>query len=91
MIREFGLAVVRAYTAHVQDNAEEAVRGVIDALKDGSFRVETDNGAVIQVAVRVDRERRCAAIDFAGTSAQLHNNFNAPSSIAIAAVLFRLS
>lgn len=88
VISQFGLDVVRAYTGFVQDNAEQAVRGVIDALKDGSFRVEMDNGAHIQVSVRVDRERRNAVIDFTGTSAQQRNNFNAPASISLAAVLF---
>jgi 5-oxoprolinase (ATP-hydrolysing) len=88
MIDDFGPVAVRAYTRHVQDNAEEAVRRVIGALKDGKFRLETDSGAVIQVAVRVDPARRAAVIDFAGTSPQVPNNFNAPSSICVAAVLF---
>jgi 5-oxoprolinase (ATP-hydrolysing) len=88
MIDAFGLEVVRAYTRHVQDNAEEAVRRVIGALTNGEFRLETDSGALIQVAVRVDQARRTAVIDFTGTSPQVPNNFNAPSSICVAAVLF---
>lgn len=88
MMAEFGAGVVRAYTQHVQDNAEEAVRRVMGALKDGAFRLETDSGAVISVSVRVDHPRRSAVIDFTGTSAQLTNNFNAPSSVCVAAVLF---
>jgi 5-oxoprolinase (ATP-hydrolysing) len=43
---------------------------------------------VIKVAIRVDRQRRSAQIDFTGTSAQLESNFNAPSSVAKAAVLY---
>jgi 5-oxoprolinase (ATP-hydrolysing) len=74
--------------AHVQDNAEEAVRRVITALKDGEFSLPLDNGACIEVSVRVDRERRSACIDFSGTSAQLPNNFNGPKSITMAAVLY---
>jgi 5-oxoprolinase (ATP-hydrolysing) len=73
---------------HVQDNAEEAVRRVITALKDGHYDYELDNGARIKVAVRVDVATRSAEIDFTGTSGQLPNNFNAPSSVCIAAVLF---
>jgi 5-oxoprolinase (ATP-hydrolysing) len=88
MIEEFGIDVVRAYAQHVQDNAEEAVRAVISSLKEGSFRLETDGGAVIQVSVRVDHVERSAVIDFTGTSAQVPNNFNAPASITVAAVLF---
>ncbi|WP_250403492.1 hydantoinase B/oxoprolinase family protein [Streptomyces cellostaticus] len=88
MIEEFGLDVVQAYMRHVQDNAEEAVRRVIDALDDGEYAYETDSGAVIRVRVRVDRAERGATIDFTGTSAQLATNFNAPSSVVDAAVLY---
>ncbi|MEU2065037.1 hydantoinase B/oxoprolinase family protein [Streptomyces sp. NPDC013455] len=88
MIEEFGLDVVQAYMRHVQDNAEEAVRRVIDALDDGEYAYETDSGAVIRVRVRVDRTERRAAIDFTGTSAQLTTNFNAPSAVVDAAVLY---
>ncbi len=89
IVDDFGLAVVQAYMRHVQDNAEEAVRRVIDRLNDGAHEVELDNGARIRVAVRVDAAARSATIDFAGTSAQqLDNNFNAPRAVSIAAVLY---
>jgi 5-oxoprolinase (ATP-hydrolysing) len=88
MVNHFGLDVVRAYMGHVQDNAEESVRRVISVLRDGSYRYELDSGAVVQVAVRVNRDDRTAEIDFTGTSAQLDSNFNAPSSVAMAAVLY---
>ncbi|MER5516209.1 hydantoinase B/oxoprolinase family protein [Streptomyces sp. NPDC002763] len=88
MIEEFGLDVVQAYMRHVQDNAEEAVRRVIDALDDGEYAYETDSGAVIRVRVRVDRDNRRATIDFTGTSAQLDTNFNAPFAVVNAAVLY---
>ncbi len=88
MIDHFGLDVVLAYMRHVQDNAEEAVRRVIDALDDGAYRYEMDSGAVIEVRIRVDRGARSATIDFTGTSPQLDTNFNAPSSVATAAVLY---
>lgn len=88
MIENFGLDVVQAYMKHVQDNAEEAVRRVIDALDDGEYAYETDSGAVIHVQVRVDRENRSATVDFTGTSAQLATNFNAPFAVVNAAVLY---
>ncbi|MFL4946857.1 hydantoinase B/oxoprolinase family protein [Streptomyces sp. MMS24-I31] len=88
MIEDFGLDVVQAYMRHVQDNAEEAVRRVIDALQDGEYAYETDSGAVIRVRVRVDREHRSATIDFTGTSPQLATNFNAPFAVVNAAVLY---
>jgi 5-oxoprolinase (ATP-hydrolysing) len=90
MAEHFGLDVVHAYMGHVQDNAEQAVRRVIGALRDGRYRYEMDGGSVISVAVRVDAAARRAEIDFTGTSAQLPGNFNAPSSVAMAAVLYVL-
>ena len=88
MVAQFGLEVVQAYMRHVQDNAEESVRRVITALKDGHFTLPLDNGARITVAIRVDRAGRSAVIDFTGTSAQLANNFNAPKAVCMAAVLY---
>ena len=88
MVTQFGLPVVKAYMGHVQDNAEESVRRVITHLKDGSFTLHLDNGAQIQVAIRVSRQARTAEIDFTGTSAQQTNNFNAPTAVCMAAVLY---
>jgi 5-oxoprolinase (ATP-hydrolysing) len=88
MVAHFGLDVVRAYMGHVQENAAESVRRVITALHDGEFAYELDNGAQVQVAVRVNHAKRTAEIDFTGTSPQLAGNFNAPSSVAMAAVLY---
>jgi 5-oxoprolinase (ATP-hydrolysing) len=85
---EYGLETVRAYMGHVLANAEEAVRQLIETLADGSARIEMDNGAVIQVAVTVDKTARSAVIDFTGTSAQLPDNFNAPHAICRAATLY---
>ncbi len=88
MVGDFGLDVVRGYMGHVQDNAEAEVRRVIDRLHDGSFAYPMDNGAVVRVAVRIDRDKRRATIDFTGTSPQQPNNFNAPPAVTTAAVLY---
>ncbi|MDZ4074940.1 MAG: hydantoinase B/oxoprolinase family protein [Hylemonella sp.] len=88
MVVQFGLDVVLAYMRHVQDNAEESVRRVITRLKDGRFTLPLDNGAQISVAIRVDAKARSAEIDFTGTSAQQSNNFNAPTAVCMAAVLY---
>jgi 5-oxoprolinase (ATP-hydrolysing) len=88
MVTHFGLAVVQAYMLHVQNNAEESVRRVITRLKDGSFIQPLDNGAQIQVAIRVNTTARTADIDFTGTSPQQTNNFNAPTAVCMAAVLY---
>ena len=92
MVAEFGLDVVQAYMQHVQDNAEESVRRAITRLaarvRDGRFTLPLDNGARIQVAVHIDATTRSARIDFSGTSPQQGNNFNAPTAVCMAAVLY---
>ncbi|WP_068397569.1 hydantoinase B/oxoprolinase family protein [Kribbia dieselivorans] len=88
MVDEFGHDVVAAYMQHVQDNAEESVRRAISTLADGTFTLPLDNGAQITVAISVDPNDRSAVIDFTGTSAQLPNNFNAPTAVCMAAVLY---
>jgi 5-oxoprolinase (ATP-hydrolysing) len=95
MVEHFGLDVVIAYMKHVQENAAEAVRRVITALQlgedgevGGETEYELDNGAVIKVKVTLNHAARTATIDFTGTSPQLESNFNAPSSVAMAAVLY---
>ncbi|MEO8739644.1 MAG: hydantoinase B/oxoprolinase family protein [Casimicrobiaceae bacterium] len=88
MVAHFGLPVVRAYMQHVQDNAEEAVRRVLDVLKDGRFEYEMDSGAKIAVRISIDKQVREATIDFTGSSAQQATNFNAPSAVCKAAVLY---
>ena len=88
MVRQFTLPVVRAYMRHVQDNAAESVRRVIDRLHDSAFRTEMDQGTVIKVRISVDKRRRAATVDFTGTSPQQPTNFNAPEPVTRAAVLY---
>ena len=93
MVEQFGLETVQAYMQHVQDNAEESVRIAISRLdpeliRDGGFTLTMDNGAAVKVALRIDRERRTAVVDFTGTSAQADGNFNAPKAVTMAAVLY---
>jgi 5-oxoprolinase (ATP-hydrolysing) len=88
MVDHFGLDVVHAYMKHVQDNAEECVRRVLTVLTDGSYEYEMDSGAKICVDIKVDQIKREATIDFTGTAPQQNSNFNAPSSVCMAAVLY---
>ncbi|WOI13241.1 hydantoinase B/oxoprolinase family protein [Sulfitobacter sp. LC.270.F.C4] len=85
---QFGIDAVHAYMGHVQDNAEESVRRVLDVLKDCSFSYPMDGGAKIEVAIKVNKSDRCATIDFTGTSPQSPLNYNAPLSICRAVVLY---
>ena len=88
VIEHYGLDVVHAYMIHVQDNAEESVRRVIDALVDSSFESEMDDGSRIAVSIEVDSAGRSATVDFTGTSGLHPGNYNAPSAISHAAVLY---
>ena len=88
VVKQYGLAVVSAYMRHVQHNAEESVRRVIDVLSDGQFEYQLDDGSAIKVAISVDKENRAATIDFTGTSDQHPHNFNAPLAVTHAAVLY---
>lgn len=87
---EHGRAVIAAYMGHVLANAEESVRRLLALLPEGAFAYPMDNGAEVQVAIRIDRDTRSATFDFTGTSAQLPGNFNAPRSITRAAALYVL-
>jgi 5-oxoprolinase (ATP-hydrolysing) len=88
MVGLYGLDVVWAYMGHVQDNAEEQVRRVISVLKDGRFTYPLDDGSQITVAITIDKPSRSARIDFTGSSPQAKSNFNAPSAVCRAAVLY---
>ncbi|MEP3427239.1 MAG: hydantoinase B/oxoprolinase family protein [Roseibium sp.] len=88
MMAHFGLDVVQAYMGHVQDNAEESVRRVIEALKDSQYEYPTDQGSVIKVKITVDKDKREATVDFTGTSEVKLNNFNAPEPVTRAAILY---
>src|SRR5215813_10741327 len=88
MVEQFTLPVVRAYMGHVQDNAAESVRRVIDRLHDCAFDYEMDQGTRIKVKITVDRRKREATVDFTGTSPQQATNFNAPEPVTRAAVLY---
>ncbi|RZS52069.1 hydantoinase B/oxoprolinase family protein [Sphaerotilus mobilis] len=94
LVRQVGLATVRAYMGHVQDHAEACVRQAIRRLdpalapEGGRFAVTLDNGAVVAVAITLDRVAGSARIDFSGTSPQQDHNFNAPRSVTLSALLY---
>ncbi len=88
MVENFSLNVVHAYMQHVQDNAEESVRRVLDVLQDCNFVYPMDGGQQIQVSITVNRQKREATIDFTGTSPQSQGNYNAPTAVCKAAVLY---
>ena len=88
MAEHYGVNTVHAYMKHVQDNAEESVRRVLGVMDDGEFTYKMDDGHQISVKINVDQENRKAVIDFTGTSGQHPGNFNAPTAVVRAAVLY---
>ena len=88
MVEMFSLETVEAYMGHVQDNADESVRRVLDKLADGEATMLTDQGAEIKVKISVDKAKREATVDFTGTSPQQASNFNAPEPVTRAAILY---
>ena len=88
LIERFGIRTVERYMRHVQHNAAACVRAAIAELRAGRFAVELDGGQRISVAVGISADRRSATVDFSGTSPVDVGNFNAPASIARAAVLY---
>jgi 5-oxoprolinase (ATP-hydrolysing) len=87
-VETLSLHTVEAYMGHVQDNADESVRRVIDRLADGEATTISDQGAVIKVKISIDKGRREATVDFTGTSPQQASNFNAPEPVTRAALLY---
>ena len=88
IVEHYGLDVVQAYMSHVQDNAEESVRRVLETLQDGKFCYPTDNTGQVCVAIKINQQQRSATLDFTGTSPQHAGNYNAPFAITKAAVLY---
>ena len=90
MVAHFTLPVVQAYMKHVQDNAAESVRRVIDRLHDAPSHTRwikasgSRSRSGRQGEARGDRR-------FSGTSPQQNTNFNAPDGHARGgALLFRV-
>ena len=88
IIKDFGLPVVDAYMTHIRNNASESVCKILELLPDGKFKSHLDDGSKIKVSVKVDKQNRKAVIDFTGTSKQTLSNFNAPTAVCRAAVLY---
>ncbi len=88
LAREFGIATVARYMAHVLDNGETAIRNLLATLKGGHARIATDQGTAVEVTITIDNAARSAIVDFAGTSPEQETSFNAPAPVTRAAVLY---
>ena len=85
-----GVPALLAAMDAIMDNAAQAVARLIETLPEGEAEVPMDEGAVIRVALRVDRHTRRLTVDFTGTSEQRPGNFNAPAAVTRAALLYVL-
>ena len=93
LCKSYGCDQVQAYMAFVQDNAEQSLRACLTQIPSGKYQLEADDGTTYCVAIDVDTEAGTALVDFTGTGyrsdqAQHPGNFNAPTSVVKAAVLY---
>ncbi len=88
LVEQHSLTTVQSYMQHIQDSAKASVQQVISNLEDGAFSYALESGATIKVAIRIDKAKQRACIDFSGTSKQQNNNLNAPKAITQAAVMY---
>ncbi len=86
LLDDAGSDTVLAYTRHVRENAEAAVRGTLDRIAAGHAEVTLDGGSVVRVAITPHADG--LRVDFSGTSTQADSNFNAPPGVTRAAVLY---
>ncbi|XP_067934707.1 5-oxoprolinase-like [Watersipora subatra] len=100
LIEEYDLPLVQAYMAHIQHNAEEAVRDMLkevaaetmQTLGTNILRAEDfmDDGSKIQLTVSLDSAKGTAVFDFDGTARQVVGNCNAPRAVTLSAVIYSL-
>jgi N-methylhydantoinase B/oxoprolinase/acetone carboxylase alpha subunit len=100
LMGEYGEPLVKSYMEHVQSNAETCVR---EMLYDFATRlgmgpeggavhsVDTmDDGTEIRLKLSIDKLSRTAIFDFSGSGPQVLGNWNAPTAITTAAVIYSL-
>ncbi len=90
LLEGHGSAAVAAYLGFVLEHTEGLLRERIRSLSGGSATLNLDQGLRIAVEVSVDSQEGSIKVDFAGTSAQSVDNYNAPSAVVRAAVLYVL-
>jgi 5-oxoprolinase (ATP-hydrolysing) len=89
LVAQYSLPQVERYMQFMQEAAETKVRSAVRTrLRPGTYRFgdAMDNGAVIQVEVRIEEDR--LSINFTGTSPVGNDNLNANRAIVSAAVMY---
>ncbi|KTD36354.1 Acetophenone carboxylase gamma subunit [Legionella nautarum] len=90
LVEQFGLTVIQSYMRYVRENACFAVKQLLARLDNGHFSYSLDDGSEIKVKLTVDKKNHRATFDFTGSAGQHPGNFNAPTAISKAAVLYVL-
>lgn len=99
LIHEYTLDVVQAYMQFIQQNAENAVRGMLRSFA-GSMNLgevdtvyaedQMDDGTPICLTVTIDSRDGSAIFDFTGTGPQVFGNTNAPPAVVQSAIIYSL-
>ncbi|MCH9046565.1 MAG: hydantoinase B/oxoprolinase family protein, partial [SAR324 cluster bacterium] len=99
MIAHYGMEVVQAYMVHIQNNAEEAVRRLVERICADRGIEDTgtlhaldymDDGNPIEVTITLDRKQRALTFDFSGTGPEVWANHNVPRAVVSSAVIYVL-
>lgn len=100
LIDEYGLEVVQAYMAHIQVNAEIAVKEMLREFARrcgqsvGQLEVCAedfmDDGTPIKLRVNIDQAQGSAVFDFTDTGPEVYGNCNAPRAITLSALIYCL-
>eukprot|EP00606_Chrysophyceae_sp_TOSAG23-5_P000165 GSChrysophyteH2.ASY1.ANO1.1022.1 assembled CDS len=99
LVAWYGLSVVTAYMQHIQDCAEQSVRGMLRqfSIDQGLEEVDSvsaedflDDGSPIRLRIHIDRRDGSARFDFAGTGHEIYGNLNAPPAVTTSAVIYCL-
>lgn len=88
LIETYGCELLLAYVDYTQDNAKTCVANVLTKLNSGHFHYAMDGDMHIDVSFTIHNGK--AVIDFQKTSEQQANNFNAPTAVLKASVLYVL-
>ncbi len=100
LIEEATEEVVIAYMHHIQENAENAVRGMLKQVAARLFHADQavvlqaedrlDDGSLIRLQLNIDQNTGQACFDFTGTDPELPGNLNAPVAVTQSAILYAL-